>query len=423
MSNVSHDASTCNTLRELLDQPLDVKVHLLQHHMELSRLLINELLAEEVREKAGERYSHAKPHDGRYHRWGTNPGSVRVGDEKLRLTIPRLYDTVNQASVPLARYQQLRELPSVNDRLLTAVLLGLSTGDYQRVAQELVDSFGLSRSSVSARFIQASADRLQTFRERDLAAHDFVSLIVDGKTIAQQQMIIALGVTADGEKVLLDFVQATTENAESIKGLFRQLLERDFDPTPGLLIVIDGGKGLRKAVAEVFGDHCVVQRCQYHKRENVVSYLAEADQATYRERLNRAYRLPDYHEAQAALDTIQADLERINQSAARSLAEGREETLTLQRLGIVEPFHQTFATTNTIENVNMLIGKYVGNVKYWQTSAQRHRWLASALLEVEHRMNRIAHYRQLDQLQSAVQQVLEQEKQAKEHSEPIQAAA
>ncbi len=422
MTNVQQNESTCKTLHELLEQPLDVKLHLLQHHMDLSRLLINELLDEAVEELAGDRYSHDKPHNGRYHRWGTNPGSVRVGEEKLRLQIPRVYDTAAHQSVPLDIYSQLKDLPAVNDRVLTAVLLGVSTGDYQRVAQELVESFGLSRSSISRRFIEASAERLQAFRERDLSAHEFVGLIVDGKTIAKQQMIVALGVTIDGEKILVDFVQATTENAASIQELFRRLLDRGFDPTGGVLVVIDGAKGLRKAVDQVFGDYCVVQRCQYHKRENIVSYLPETDQAIYRARLNRAYRLPDYDDAHAALQAIQTDLEQINQSAARSLAEGLDDTLTLQRLQMVPKFHQTFATTNTIENVNMLIGKYVGNVKYWQSSDQRHRWLASALLEVEQRMRRINHYRDLGDLQAALRKELNIEKK-EETIEPMQEAA
>jgi transposase-like protein len=319
MTKISQNEATCNTFREVLDQPLEVKVHLLQHHIELSRLLINELLDEEVQEKTGPRYSHDKPHDGQYHRWGSNPGSVRVGDEKLRLQIPRIYDTHTKQSVPLERYRELRALPAVNDQLLTAVLLGLSTGDYHRVAQEVTDSFGLSRSSVSQRFIEASAQRLQAFQERPLADKEFVGLLVDGKTIAKQQMIIALGITADGEKMLLDFVQATTENAKSVQELFRRLLDRGFDPADGILVVIDGARGLRKAVGAVFGDHCMVQRCQFHKRENVVSYLDASDQATYRDRLNRAYRLPNYQEAWAALETIHADLERLNQSAAHSL--------------------------------------------------------------------------------------------------------
>ena len=342
MIKVPQDTPMCNTFRELVDQPVAVKLHLVQHHMALSRLLINELLEDEVRDYAGERYNHDKPHDGRYHRWGRNPGSVRVGDEKLRLEIPRLYDTITQAAVPLSRYQQLRYLPAVNDRLLTAVLLGLGTGDYQRVAQELVDSL-------------ASAGPVW------------------------------------------------------VSGSSR--------PVPS------GSKGLRKAVAHIFGDHCVVQRCQYHKCEHVVSYLNEADQATYRARLNRTYRLPDYQEARAALETIHADVARINQSAANSLQEGLDETLTLQRLGVVPQFHQTFATTNPIENVNMLIGKYVGKVKYWQSSEQRHRWLASALLEVEQRMRWINHYRDLDTFQAAVKKAVKQKQANKETNETIQAAA
>ncbi len=407
MTKVPQDERTCNTLRDLVEQPVEVKLHLLQHHMELSRLFINELLEEEVQAYAGERYSHDKPHHGRYHRWGTNPGSVRVGDEKLRLQIPRVYDTATARSVPLDIYAHLQHLPAVNDGLLTAVLLGLSTGDYQRVAQELTDSFGLSRASVSDRFIQASAERLQHFQERDLSHHPFIGLLVDGKTIANQQMIIAVGVTLDGQKIPLDFVQATTENAESITELFRRLCDRGVDPSPGLLVVIDGGKGLRKAVEQVFGDWALVQRCQYHKRENIVSYLSEGDQATFRSRLNRAYGTPDYEEAKAQLLAIRADLTVLNQSAVRSLDEGLEETLTLQKLQMVELFHRTFATTNSIENVNMLIGQYVGKVKRWHSSDQRHRWLATALLEVEQRMRRIDHYGDLDQLQQAIQKALE----------------
>lgn len=414
MTKVPQNDSTCNTLRDLLEQPMEVKLHLLKHHMELSRLLINELLEEAVTEYAGERYSHHKPHQGRYHRWGSNPGSVRVGEEKLRLQIPRVYDTAETRSVPLDIYAQLQQLPAVDDTLLTAVLLGLSTGDYQRVAQELTDSFGLSRSSVSDRFIQASAERLQHFQERDLSHHTFIGLVVDGKTIATQQMIIALGVTQEGQKMPLDFVQATTENAQSIAELFRRLMDRGLDPSQGLLVVIDGSKGLRKAIDMVFGDWALVQRCQYHKRENIVSYLTEPDQATYRSRLHRAYSHPAYEEAKAELLAIRADLAHLNKSAVRSLDEGFEETLTLQKLGMVEPFHRTFATTNSIENVNMLIGQYVNKVKRWQSSDQRHRWLATALLEVEQRMRRIDHYGELDQLQRAIQKQLQLETEEKQ---------
>ncbi|MBD3275386.1 MAG: hypothetical protein GF372_08760 [Candidatus Marinimicrobia bacterium] len=125
------------------------------------------------------------------------------------------------------------------------------------------------------------------------------------------------------------------------------------------------------------------QCCQYHKRENIVSYLTEPNQIAYRSRLQRAYSLPAYEEAKAELLVVRADLAHLNKSTIRTLVEGFEETLTLQRLGMVEPFPRSFSTTNSIEYLNMFICQYVGKVKRLQSSEQRHRWLDTALLEVE----------------------------------------
>ena len=74
-------------LRRLLKEPVDVKLHLLQHHMELARLLVHEILAEDVTKQAGDRYSRDKPFQGRYSRYGFNPGSVRIGPEKLPIVL------------------------------------------------------------------------------------------------------------------------------------------------------------------------------------------------------------------------------------------------------------------------------------------------------------------------------------------------
>ena len=147
---------------------------------------------------------------GRYSRWGYNPDSVRIGSERIRVDVPRVYDNQKRSNIFLENYQRLRSLPEANEAVMKAILLGLSTGDYQAVVQQMLDSFGLSRSSVSQRFIEVSSEKLRAFEERDLSGHRFVAIFIDGKYLAREQIVIALGVTQSGDKIPLGFVQTHT---------------------------------------------------------------------------------------------------------------------------------------------------------------------------------------------------------------------
>ena len=387
----------------LLKQPIDVKAEMLSHHLEISRMLINDILEDEVEQLSGPRYSHVKPHNGQYSRWGHNPGSVRVGAEKVRVDVPRVYDNEEKCHKPLESYQQLRQPNRDDADILKAILLGLSTQDYREVIQQLLDSFGLSRSSVSKSFIEESSEKLKIFENRDLSSNDFIALFIDGKSVAKDQIVIVLGITTSGEKIPLGFIQTHTENSESISQLLSNLVERGFNYKQGILCVIDGSKGIDKAVKQVFGDYCLVQRCQWHKRENVVSYLNEHDQNTYRRKLNKAYQADTYKEAKQQLLMIKDELEIKNLSSAKSLQEGFEETLTLHRLGLMELFGRSFATTNCIENLNSQLEKYIRKVKIWKNSKQRYRWIASAMLEIEQKMKKVNQYKKLYIMQKNIQ--------------------
>ena len=176
---------------------------------------------------------------------------------------------------------------------------------------------------------------------------------------------------------------------------------------PGVRCVIDGGKSLRKAIETVLGAKAAVQRCQWHKRENVVGYLPTRRQATFRRKLQHAYEKPTYAQAKAARQKVRSELNRINQSAVASLDEGFEETLTLHRLGRFKELGTSFKTTNCIENLNAQIEGRTGKVDAWKNSEQKHRWLATTLLDIEPRMRRVRGYRYLGQLRSALQKHLE----------------
>jgi transposase-like protein len=248
---------------------------------------------------------------------------------------------------------------------------------------------------------------VKEFYERDLSVNTFIALFIDGKYLAKEQMVIVLGVTDQGDKIPLSFIQTNTENSRSVKQLLTDLTSRGFKYEDGLLCVVDGAKGLRKAIEEVFGKNAIVQRCQWHKRENVLSYLKESDKEVYKKKLNKAYATEDYMEARIQLEDIIEELRHINVYASNSLKEGLEESLTIHRLGLKADFGKSFSTTNIIENLNSQLVKYIKRVKYWKTSDQRQRWVASALLEIEHKMRRVDNFRMLHEMKNAIKKEIE----------------
>ena len=201
---------------------------------------------------------------------------------------------------------------------------------------------------MSRRYVKGTARKLAQFQERSLEGYDLVALFLDGKSFADEKIIIALGVTLDGQKIPLVFVQAATENERVCRRFLSDLVERGMQYESGLLVVIDGGKGLYKAVMSVLKGHACVQRCQYHKRQNVVSYLSKSEQSGIGRKMEAAYGQPTYEAAKAALAALKPGLKLMNQSALHSLEEGMEETLTLHRLGLTPMLKNSFRTTNCI---------------------------------------------------------------------------
>ena len=127
---------------------------------------------------------------------------------------------------------------------------------------------------------------------------------LDGKTFANDEIVVALAVTMGGDKVFAGFVQTETENSRVITSFLRSLKDRGLDLSAGALVVIDGAKGLKSAVTTVFRGQVLIQRCQWHKRENVVSYLPRTEQKAWRGRLQRAYERPTYEEAKRDLKAM-----------------------------------------------------------------------------------------------------------------------
>ena len=386
------------------DLELDAKVELIRSLVPLGLMHVEEVLDEEVTALAGARYARKDASmGGRRH--GSNPGTVGLAGQRVPIRVPRLR-RVAGSEIPLRSYAALHGEGAVNDLLLKRVLYGISCRNDAAAAEAIPGAIGLTGSTVSRGFIEASAAKLRELQERDLAGEDVVAMVLDGKTFADATMVIALGITISGEKRFLGFVETDTENAQVLTPFLRSLVERGLDVSQGVLVILDGGKGRQSAVRKAFRNRALVQRCQWHKRENVVRYLAKREQASWRQRLQRAYNRPAYDEALPALETLHRELEDRNQSAAGSLAEGLDETLTLHRLGLYGVLGRSLKTTNCLESINALVEERCAKVDHWQNSSQRHRWLATARLDIEPRVRKVMGYRHLPTLRAALKREL-----------------
>ncbi|MBN4053226.1 IS256 family transposase [bacterium AH-315-L15] len=396
----------------LINGPYDLesRMALIQQLIPIGLMAVEEALQAEVTELAGVRY---RRDENPNNRWGSNSGSVHLGNQKHSIPVPRVRNETSGQEVPLKRYQALQLDQGVNDQTLAQVINGISARKFEKAAMQIPSTFGIQKSSISRKFIQASAKKLKTFQDRDLKRHDIIVIFMDGKSFAENEMIIALGVTLSGQKIVLGAIESGTENQKVCRDFLNQLKERGLQSEEKILFVIDGSKGLGKGIQTVFGKQAIIQRCQWHKRENVVAYLPKGEQNRFRKKLQKAYEQKSYGQAKQKLYAIRKELQLINESAVASLDEGLEETLTLHRLGLFEQLGISLKTTNCIESLNSQLEQYTRRVTYWKNSNQRQRWVATALLEIEPALRKVKGYRFLPLLKSNMEKYAQEINQTK----------
>lgn len=382
------------------------RVELIQMLIPIGLQAMSEVLLEEVKVLAGRHYERGFENQ----RWGSNPGSAYLGDQKVSVEVPRVRNKESERFIPLKSYEQFQN-PQVIDKLNVArVLGGLCQGRYEEATIRIPETFGIKKSSVSRRFIKATAKTLKKLLNRDLSKEEIVAIFLDGKYLNEYGMIIALGVRLNGSKMVLGFIETASENGEVCRDFLEGLRERGLRVDDGILFIIDGSKGMKKAIEEVFKEKALVQRCQWHKRENVVSYLAKEKQEYFRKKLQDAYNEESYEKAKAGLLKIKKELGLINKSAVNSLEEGFEETLTLHRLNMFNELGISLKTTNVLESINSQIESATKRVTYWKNSDQRQRWVALVLLDIEPRLRRIKNYKHLPKLKEIMKQEVQQQK-------------
>lgn len=369
--------------------------------MEAGLLSMRAILEDEVERLVGRRYE--RQQNRQASRWGKQRGVAVVGGQKVPLERPRVRGA-DQREIPLERYELFRNggNDGLEESVVDKILATVSTRRYEEVVDTVADSYGINQSSVSRHWKAASAKQVRELMERPLGDLNLLAVMVDGIEFGDHTIVVALGFTVDGRKVVLGVWPGATENTEVAKDLLGELVDRGLPTDRKLLFALDGSKALRKAVKAVFGDNAEVHRCQEHKKRNVLSYIPKSRHRVVSRRLKGAWELEDYEEAKKALKGTVEYLREISDSAAESLNEALEDTLTLQRLGIPSSLRRTFRTTNPIENLFSGVRKTCRNVKRWRGQEMSQRWAVAALLDAEKRFRRIKAFRDLPILVAAL---------------------
>ena len=354
--------------------------------------LIQLLMDEEVKHLVGER---SRPSPERTaNRWGSEHGYCVVMGQKVPVDRPRVRTTANR-EVRLGSYEMFHRGEPLTETVWEKLMLGLSTRSYGEAVRQFTAAYGLEKSAVSEHFIEASRAKLKDLMERRWEGKQFGALLIDATPFAGQQMVAALGIGHDGSKLIMGIRQGATENATVVGELLGDLVSRGLDFSELRLYVLDGGKALHTAVKKHAGEAALIQRCQVHKRRNVLDHLTDQDKPVVARKLNAAYALEDYAAAKEALDGLHRELAALNPSAARSLAEGLEETLTVHRLHVPRQLRMTLSNTNVIESAFAIVEQVCRNVKRWHGGDQRERWVGSGLLVAEKQFRRVKGYKQL----------------------------
>jgi transposase-like protein len=355
--------------------------------------IIRAVIEDEVTRRVGPR--HQPDPASSCLRWGQQSGYVVFAGQKVAVERPRVR-TRHGAEVQLDSYARLQHDGRRQRAVREGIVAGLTSRNYRRAVQSVLDGYGIEKSSVSRQFVQASAAQLKKLYEKRLEELDLVAILIDGIHLGQQVLVVALGIESSGKKQVLGLWQGATENTTVVKELLEDLVARGLAPERRYLFVIDGAKALRAGIERVFGERAEVQRCQIHKRRNVKEHLPKSAQGDTDRRIRNAYAMTGYAEAKAELGKIFRQLERINPSAAHSLEEGLEETLTVHRLGVGTLLRQTLASSNPIESCLSTVERVARNVKRWRAGDHALRWTATGLLEAQQKFRRVKGFRELE---------------------------
>lgn len=385
----------------LVDLLVDTRTELLELALRSGLKVFTTMLEEDRTAICGPRYAHEPERQAS--RAGTTPSEVVLGGRKVAIQRPRVRSAAGEVALPT--FQAMAATDPLDRRVVEQMLVGVATRQYGRSLEPVspeMKSRGTSKSAVSRRFVARTTAQLAVWQSAPLEALDLVALLIDGVHLGDHCLIVALGIAADGQKHALGLWDGSTENATVCQGLLANLQSRGLRTERSLLVILDGSKALRKAVRATFGDAALVQRCQVHKMRNILEYLNDRDRSWAQAILRRAYQAADPKLAQRRLLDLARRLETEYPSAAESVREGLDETLTVLTLKLSPRLRRSLATTNAAESLLSRTRHVKRNVKRWRSGQMMLRWVAAGILEAVKGFRRLKGYADMPMLVAAL---------------------
>jgi transposase-like protein len=397
---VAVESPTVRTL-PLVELLVDTKTELVELMVRSGLRVLDAMLEEDRTALCGPRYAHQPTRTAA--RAGTVPSEVVLGGRKITVARPRVRAAGHE--VPLPTFQTLAQEDPLNRRVVEQMLVGVATRQYARSLEPVpagVVSRGTSKSSVSRRFVAKTTAQLRAWQSAPLDGLDLVALLVDGVHIGEHCLVVALGIAADGQKHALGVWEGATENAAVCQSLLANLQHRGLRTDRSLLVILDGALALHKATRAVFGEAALIQRCQVHKLRNILDHLPERQRPWVQAIVRRAYQTTDLKVATRLLTDLAKRLDDEYPSAAGSVREGLEETLTVLTLHLSARLQRSLATTNAAESLLSRTRHVKRNVKRWRGGQMMLRWVAAGVLEAVKGFRRLKGHADMPRLVAAL---------------------
>lgn len=363
------------------------------------------MLEAERTELCGPRYEHDGSRTAT--RSGSTRGEVALGGRRVAVRRPRVVDRHGK-EVPLEAWAKLSRTDPLDIRAFEQMAIGVATRKYARSLDRLpegIETRGASKSAVSRRFVALTAEKLAQWMARPLGDLDIWAVFIDGIHFGEHVVLCALGIDAGGNKHVLGLWEGATENEVACKAMLENLVDRGLNADRSRLFIIDGSKGLRAAIRSLCGRRALVQRCQVHKVRNVLGHLPDERHKDVRAMIREAYKCTKVETAKRLLNNLARSLQKKHPSAAASLREGLDETLTVMNLGLSAPLTRTLSTTNPIENLNGLLRSTTRRVKRWDDGTMILRWALVGVLEATRGFRRLKGHKDMNLLVAHLKQL------------------
>jgi putative transposase len=355
----------------------------------VGQLFIETVMEAEVEQLAGPAWQPRA--ERKAYRWGSERGYCIVDGQRVPIRRPRVRTPAGR-EIRLGSYETFQQSSLGEETVWINIMHGLTMRNYKEVVQQFVEAYGLEKSTVSEHFIAASRRKLEKLMNRSLDGLSLVAIVIDGMLFKGAHVVVAIGIDALGHKIVLGLQQGATENAPVVVSLFDQLSERGVDFSVPRLYLLDGSRALNSVVRRYCGQAAFIQRCQVHKLRNVAEHVPESHRRAVKFRMRAAYQMRHASDARQLLFKLHEELVELNPTAAASLAEGLEDTLTVIDLDIERKLCSSLSSTNSIESSFSIVERICHQVKRWHGGDHRLRWVGSALLYAESRWSRIRGY-------------------------------